>query len=138
MTDVIKYERRGAVAIITLSRPESMNAFDEALRAGVVKVFEQARGDESVRAVVFTGEGRCFSAGADMKAGIEPVDMKKTLVITNRKEAISAACAMAKPGDIILVAGKGHVPAVAQHLDKFHLRENVVKERQQVDAALRA
>jgi UDP-N-acetylmuramoyl-L-alanyl-D-glutamate--2,6-diaminopimelate ligase len=45
---------------------------------------------------------------SDMKAGIEPVDVKKTLVITNRKEAISTACALAKPGDIILVAGKGH------------------------------
>ncbi|MEE4257450.1 MAG: UDP-N-acetylmuramoyl-L-alanyl-D-glutamate--2,6-diaminopimelate ligase [Bacteroidales bacterium] len=45
---------------------------------------------------------------SDMKAGIEPIDMKKTLVITSRKEAISTACALAKPGDIILVAGKGH------------------------------
>jgi UDP-N-acetylmuramoyl-L-alanyl-D-glutamate--2,6-diaminopimelate ligase len=45
---------------------------------------------------------------SEMKAGVEPVDHKKTLVITNRKEAISTACALAKPGDIILVAGKGH------------------------------
>lgn len=44
----------------------------------------------------------------EMKAGVSPIDMKKTLVITNRKEAISTACALAKPGDIILVAGKGH------------------------------
>ena len=43
-----------------------------------------------------------------MKAGVEAVDYKKLLVITNRKEAISAACALAQPGDIILVAGKGH------------------------------
>jgi 2-(1,2-epoxy-1,2-dihydrophenyl)acetyl-CoA isomerase len=71
MSDVIKYERRRAVAVITLSRPESMNAFDTAMRASAVKAFERARDDESVRAVVFTGEGRCFSAGADLKAGID-------------------------------------------------------------------
>lgn len=45
---------------------------------------------------------------ADMKAGLDPVQMKKTLVITDRAEAIRTACAMAKAGDIILVAGKGH------------------------------
>jgi UDP-N-acetylmuramoyl-L-alanyl-D-glutamate--2,6-diaminopimelate ligase len=43
-----------------------------------------------------------------VKEGVEPVDHKKILVITNRKEAIHAACAMAREGDIILVAGKGH------------------------------
>lgn len=45
---------------------------------------------------------------AEMKAGLDPVQMKKTLVITDRAEAIRTACAMAKAGDIILVAGKGH------------------------------
>lgn len=45
---------------------------------------------------------------ADMKAGLDPVQLKKTLVIADRAEAIRTACAMAKPGDIILVAGKGH------------------------------
>jgi UDP-N-acetylmuramoyl-L-alanyl-D-glutamate--2,6-diaminopimelate ligase len=43
-----------------------------------------------------------------MQEGIEPVDFKKLLVITNRKEAIHAACALAREGDIILIAGKGH------------------------------
>jgi UDP-N-acetylmuramoyl-L-alanyl-D-glutamate--2,6-diaminopimelate ligase len=43
-----------------------------------------------------------------MKAGLDPVQMKKTLVITDRAEAIRTACAMAKAGDIILVAGKGN------------------------------
>jgi 2-(1,2-epoxy-1,2-dihydrophenyl)acetyl-CoA isomerase len=71
VSEVIKYERRGAVAIITLSRPESMNAFDTTLRAATVEAFERARDDEQVRVVIFTGEGRCFSAGADLKAGID-------------------------------------------------------------------
>jgi len=44
----------------------------------------------------------------DMKKGIEPQFANKVLVIVNRKEAIKTACALAKPGDIILIAGKGH------------------------------
>lgn len=44
----------------------------------------------------------------DMKAGIVPAQMKNTLVITNRLEAIKTAYALANEGDIILIAGKGH------------------------------
>ncbi|HDO06490.1 MAG TPA: UDP-N-acetylmuramoyl-L-alanyl-D-glutamate--2,6-diaminopimelate ligase, partial [Bacteroidetes bacterium] len=44
----------------------------------------------------------------DMKAGIDHVHTKNTLVITDRKEAIKTAYALAGKGDIILVAGKGH------------------------------
>lgn len=44
----------------------------------------------------------------DMRKGVPSVDYKKTLAITNRKEAIKTACSMGRAGDIILVAGKGH------------------------------
>lgn len=44
----------------------------------------------------------------DMKAGLDPVSIRRTVTIVNRREAIQAACVMANPGDIILVAGKGH------------------------------
>ena len=71
MTEIVRYEQHDAVVVITLNRPDSMNAFDTALRAKVVEAFNRARDDETVRAVIFTGEGRCFSAGADLKAGID-------------------------------------------------------------------
>ena len=44
----------------------------------------------------------------DMEEGVMPSNKKKTLSITDRKEAIRTACHLANPGDIILVAGKGH------------------------------
>jgi len=44
----------------------------------------------------------------DMQAGVSPVNQKKVISITDRREAIRTACHLAKPGDIILVAGKGH------------------------------
>ncbi len=71
MTEIVRYEQHDAVVVITLNRPDSMNAFDTALRAKVVEAFNRARDDETVRVVIFTGEGRCFSAGADLKAGID-------------------------------------------------------------------
>lgn len=44
----------------------------------------------------------------DMEKGVEPQNFKKTLSITDRKQAIKTACQMAEPKDIILIAGKGH------------------------------
>lgn len=44
----------------------------------------------------------------EMRAGVSPVNFKKTIAVPDRKEALRLACSMAEPGDIILVAGKGH------------------------------
>ena len=91
MGDIVRYERRDAVAVITLDRPDSMNAFDTDLRARAVEAFEKARDDDSVRVIVFTGEGRCFSAGADLKAGIGR-DVEEVLQVEYRpvQEAIAS------------------------------------------------
>ena len=83
MSDIVRYEQRDAIAVITLNRPDSMNGFNTALRAATVAAFERARDDESVRVVVFTGEGRCFSAGADLKAGIDR-DVEEILQVEYR------------------------------------------------------
>jgi 2-(1,2-epoxy-1,2-dihydrophenyl)acetyl-CoA isomerase len=90
MGEIVRYEQQGAVAVITLSRPDSMNAFDTALRAALQAALDRARDDESVRVVVFTGEGRCFSAGADLKAGIDR-DVTEILQVEYRpiQEAIA-------------------------------------------------
>jgi UDP-N-acetylmuramoyl-L-alanyl-D-glutamate--2,6-diaminopimelate ligase len=44
----------------------------------------------------------------DMKSGLDPIEMRKCISITDRKEAIRAAALFAEPGDIVIVAGKGH------------------------------
>ncbi|MFT4659876.1 MAG: UDP-N-acetylmuramoyl-L-alanyl-D-glutamate--2,6-diaminopimelate ligase [Patiriisocius sp.] len=62
--------------------------------------------------VIFTSDNpRTESPEAiieDMKKGVEPIHFKKTLSVTDRREAIKTACSLAMPGDIILIAGKGH------------------------------
>ncbi len=61
-------ERRGPVALLTLNRPEALNSFDTALRTQLAAALQRAATDAEVRAVVLTGAGRAFSAGADLKA----------------------------------------------------------------------
>jgi 2-(1,2-epoxy-1,2-dihydrophenyl)acetyl-CoA isomerase len=79
--DVVLLEQRGRVAIVTLNRPESLNAFDSALRNALKTTLQRVAVDESVRAVVLTGAGRAFSAGADLKAGdaIAGTDVERQL-----------------------------------------------------------
>lgn len=67
MSGIIIEEKHDTVAVIALNRPDSMNAFTTELRADLLAALERANDDESVRVVVLTGEGRCFSAGADLK-----------------------------------------------------------------------
>jgi 2-(1,2-epoxy-1,2-dihydrophenyl)acetyl-CoA isomerase len=71
MAETVIYEQQDAVAIISMNRPDSLNGFTSELCADLLLAFEKAQRDESVRAVVLTGEGRAFSAGADLKQGFE-------------------------------------------------------------------
>jgi 2-(1,2-epoxy-1,2-dihydrophenyl)acetyl-CoA isomerase len=71
MSDIVKYAQHDSVAVITLHRPDAMNSFNTELRAALAFALEKAHEDESVRVVVLTGEGRTFSAGADLKVGID-------------------------------------------------------------------
>jgi UDP-N-acetylmuramoyl-L-alanyl-D-glutamate--2,6-diaminopimelate ligase len=69
----------------------------------------------------------------DMKTGLQNEDRKKTIAITDRKEAIRAACLLAKKNDIILVAGKGHetyqeVNGVKHHFDDREIIKQTFNE----------
>ncbi len=71
MSEIVHYEQHDAVAVVTISRPDNMNAFTTELSNDLQLELERAHHDDAVRAVVLTGEGRCFSAGADLKSGFE-------------------------------------------------------------------
>jgi enoyl-CoA hydratase/3-hydroxyacyl-CoA dehydrogenase len=62
----VLYELCGAYALITLSRPEKLNALDEGMWAGLRAALRRAAEDERVRAVLVRGQGRAFSAGDDI------------------------------------------------------------------------
>jgi UDP-N-acetylmuramoyl-L-alanyl-D-glutamate--2,6-diaminopimelate ligase len=68
----------------------------------------------------------------DVLAGMTPEDMKKTVSIVDRREAIRTACMMARPEDVILVAGKGHedyqeVKGVKHHFDDKEVLREMMK-----------
>ena len=69
--DTVRWSQDGPVATITIYRPDAMNSFNSELRRDLLTAFQRAAGDAGVRAVVLTGEGRSFSAGADLKGSLQ-------------------------------------------------------------------
>ncbi len=66
--ETLIYEIQDNVAILTMNRPERRNALNAQLNADLLSAFQQAQADETVRAVVLTGAGKGFCAGADLTA----------------------------------------------------------------------
>src|SRR6185436_16846198 len=66
--EAITYETRGHVGIVTLNRPERLNAISQALRSEVTAAFKAARDDDNIRVLILTGAGRGFCSGADLSA----------------------------------------------------------------------
>jgi 2-(1,2-epoxy-1,2-dihydrophenyl)acetyl-CoA isomerase len=66
--ETLVYERRGAVAHITLNRPEVLNGLNGAMFSDLNAVFDAVAADTQVRAVLLTGAGRAFCSGADLSA----------------------------------------------------------------------
>ena len=66
MSDVVLYETRGKVALITLNRPDRLNAWTAELGTAYWNALDEATQDADVHAIVVTGAGRGFCAGADM------------------------------------------------------------------------
>lgn len=67
MSDELLYEVRDGAAWVTLNRPKALNAMNQAMLDAYREVVHRAERDPEVKALVFTGAGRAFSAGADLK-----------------------------------------------------------------------
>ena len=68
MSDEVLVERRGAVQVITINRPEARNALNGAVAAGIRDAVDELDGSDDLRVGVLTGAGGTFSAGMDLKA----------------------------------------------------------------------
>jgi enoyl-CoA hydratase len=64
--DVVLYEKRGHVALVTLNRPEARNAFDPEVLVRLDDAWSEVRDDDEIRVAVITGTGTAFCAGADL------------------------------------------------------------------------
>ncbi|MEJ7935306.1 enoyl-CoA hydratase-related protein [Sphingobium sp. AN558] len=67
--DGFRYEIDGAAAVITFDRPDRLNAFSRPMAADLVALLDAADPDDAVRAIILTGAGRAFCAGADLSPG---------------------------------------------------------------------
>src|SRR3954462_12722669 len=65
-TEVLLQEDRGPIRILTLNRPEKLNALNTALTESLVAWLKQSDRDDAISVVVLTGAGRAFCAGADI------------------------------------------------------------------------
>jgi 2-(1,2-epoxy-1,2-dihydrophenyl)acetyl-CoA isomerase len=90
MSDTVTLIREGAVAVLTLNRPESMNAMNAELLNTLVERGEAVANDAEVRCVVLTGNGRAFCAGGDIRAmaGRGPGDVPAEEGLVDRSDVL--------------------------------------------------
>ncbi|HEX8431648.1 MAG TPA: enoyl-CoA hydratase-related protein [Longimicrobium sp.] len=86
MTAVVRAERDGAVAILTVDRPEKRNTLNAAVRRELLDELDALRGDEKIRVVVITGAGeKAFVAGADIGEFAERTPLEQRATMTGRR-----------------------------------------------------
>jgi methylglutaconyl-CoA hydratase len=114
-TKTLKMERRGAAAWVWMNRPELHNAFDETLIAELTEAFAALDRDPAVRAIVLAGEGKSFSAGADLnwmkRQGEAPLEANlsdaRKLAILFRTISMCATPTLARVHGAALGGGMG-------------------------------
>jgi enoyl-CoA hydratase/carnithine racemase len=129
----IRYEVADYTLTITLNRPERLNAFTPTMGRELIEAFDRADDDDDVRAIIVTGEGRGFCAGADLSAGgstfdwrdrqkvdeiprdgggqvaLRIFDLTKPVIAAINGPAVGVGITMTLPMDIRLVAEKARI-----------------------------
>ncbi len=135
--ETVLYEVADGVATVTLNRPDRMNAWTARLGAELGDAMAEADGDDDVRAVVVTGAGRAFCAGADLSAGefgggdaprlrdMWPYDVRKPVIAAINGHAVGVGITYPMTCDIRYVAQdaklafafvrRGAIPELASH-----------------------
>jgi enoyl-CoA hydratase len=98
----VRTERRGAVCVVTLNRPERLNAASRELHRAVTEVWAEVTADPEVRAIVLTGAGKAFCAGGDVE-----------LLDAMTGDAQLRAEVLAEAGDLVRAMVTCEVPIVA-------------------------
>lgn len=138
----IRYELDDGIAVVTLNRPEKLNAMTALMGAEMEDAMAEADGDDAVRAVVVTGAGRGFCAGADLGGGDQfaggwgtverrfrrmmPMEVRKPVIAAINGPAVGAGLTWPLQADVRYVAEdaklafafvrRGVLPELASHL----------------------
>jgi 2-(1,2-epoxy-1,2-dihydrophenyl)acetyl-CoA isomerase len=93
------FDKRDNVGIITLNRPDHLNALTFAMAKDLISYFQDAELDDSIRAIILTGAGRAFCSGADLASGtagrddaLTPMGMKLSVAVYERVYFSMANC----------------------------------------------
>lgn len=105
MTDDLRIEIASGVAVLTLNRPEHLNAYTAEMGAQLSRAYRDCDGDDDVRAIVVTGAGRAFCAGADFSGGASPFDAPAYPGAFSASPVTPAAFELRKP---VIAGVNGH------------------------------
>ncbi len=101
MSDTVLLERTGAVAVLTLNRPDALNALVVEMKVALREAVEQIADDDGVRAVVLTGAGRAFCVGQDLREHAELLEAGDPAPLSTVREhynpVVHALAEMRKP-----------------------------------------
>jgi enoyl-CoA hydratase/carnithine racemase len=93
--ETIKYEVAEQILTITLNRPDKLNAFNGPMQKELIDAFDQADKDDDIRAIIVTGAGRGFCAGADLSSGADTFDRDARRGPVARSTTATPMCATA-------------------------------------------
>jgi 2-(1,2-epoxy-1,2-dihydrophenyl)acetyl-CoA isomerase len=121
----VEYKLDGNVAIVTLNRPDKLNAMTDEMYARVTELFTVFQTDDSVRAVIVTGAGRAFCSGSDVTSMVNTnvaagrarmqtrhgminamANLEKPVIAAVRGAAVGIGFSMAMACDLIVRVGK--------------------------------
>ena len=106
--ETLLFERRGAVAVVTLDRPDAANALNPQMAADLADAAVACEADDSIRAVVLTGAGdKLFCGGGDLRSFAEAGDGARAMVLEMTKNLHSAVSRFARLDAPVLVALNG-------------------------------
>ena len=129
MAETLLYEIDEFVATITLNRPEKMNAYNGTMRREITEALSQAEADDKVRAIILTGAGRAFCAGADMSEGRLEA-REKSMELTIEHAVVGPAYVMARMETPLIAAVNGAAVGVGFELTvgcDFRIMSNTAK-----------
>ncbi len=101
MSDTVLLERAGAVAVLTLNRPEALNSLVVEMKVALLQAVEAVRDDDGVREVVLTGAGRAFCVGQDLREHAALLEAGNPAPLSTVREhynpVVTALAQMGKP-----------------------------------------